>query len=609
MILQALDQYYERKVAHQSVSTDAAPSIAAAGFEHKEIPFVLALDASGALVQIDDTRSGEGRTKRARSFLVPQGAKKSVNIVANLLWGNTEYVLGIPDPKKLEERQAKGKEAEYRERLDAMHSAFVEAIRSTLGTITDDPGVAAVLTYLKHIDLDRLSKETAWAEIHDKNPNLTFRLTSDHNDTPVCTRPAVVEALRAGASSGATSGPGELNLCMVRGTQDRVERLHPAIKGVWGAQTSGANIVSFNLAAFNSYGKEQGANAPVGEQAAFNYTTALNYLLRRGSPNRIQVGDASTVFWSSGKSSFEESFAALFGADDKADPDNGAQAVRGLFKATETGAYVPDDRDIPFHVLGLAPNAARIAVRFWREGPVRDFALHIRRHFDDIKIARPAWEKPYLPLYRLLNSTALQNKGENVPPHLAGDTIRAILTGLPYPAMLLQAAIRRCRAEQQVDFPRAAIIKASLNRLIRHKQFKAKELAMSLDPSNIDPGYRLGRLFSTLERIQSAAQPGINATIRDRYYGAASGSPASVFPVLLRLKNHHLAKLDNPGFAMWFEKLLGEIIGGVEAFPSQLNLREQGLFAIGYYHQQQDFFAGKPKPASPSEPTDTQGEN
>lgn len=609
MILQALNRYYERASVHQLKATDATASIAPIGFEQKGIPFVLVVDASGELLQIDDTQTGEGKAKRARSFLVPQGTKKSVNVAANLLWGNAEYVLDIPDPKKLEDKQSKGKEAEYRKRLHEMHEAFAREITRRLGAVTDDPGVAAVLAYLKNINTERLSQERAWPEISGKNPNLTFRLASDTNDTPVFARPAVAMILRADTPLDTASAANGMGLCLVRGTRDTIERLHPAIKGVWGAQTSGANIVSFNLAAFNSYGKEQGANAPIGEQAAFNYTTALNHLLRRNSPNRIQVGDASTVFWASEKSPFEDSFAALFGAGDKDDPDRGAQALRGLFEATQTGVYLPADKDAHFYVLGLAPNAARIAVRFWQEGPVEDFALHIRRHFDDIAIARPDFEKPYLPLYRLLNSTALQNKGESVPPDLAGDTMRAILTGLPYPAMLLQAAIRRCRAEQQVNYPRAAAIKASVNRLIRHRQFNAKELAMSLDRNNMDPGYRLGRLFAALERIQSAAQPGINATIRDRYYGAGSSSPASVFPVLLRLKNHHLAKLGNPGLATWFEKLLGEIIDGLGDFPPQLSLREQGLFAIGYYHQQQDFFAGKSKSGPVTELNKSQGGN
>ena len=595
MILQALNDYYERKFSHQSKNSGADVSIAPRGFESKEIPFVIVLDESGKLVQIDDTRGGDGKKKQARVFLLPQGAKKSVNVAANLLWGNAEYVLGLADQKKLADNRSKGTEARYRSRLDEMHRAFVDLIREQLAAVADDAGIAAVLAFLRNVDFPRLSCEPAWLEIETANPNLTFRLASDRSDVPVCARPAVVDVLRESASKSlsevVTPGAG---FCLVRGVADRIERLHPAIKGVWGAQTSGANIVSFNLDAFNSYGKEQSYNAPVGEHAAFAYTTALNHLLRKGSPQRLQVGDASTVFWAADASRFADDFAAMFGtrAGDDNDPDRDAQAVGRLLRATQTGVYLEDDSDARFCVLGLAPNAARISVRFWQIGPVKDFALNIARHFRDIEIARPTYESGYLPLWRLLSSVALQGKSDNVPPDLAGDTMRAILAGLVYPDMLLQAAVRRCRVEREVGYPRAAIIKASINRLIRHRQFHARELDMSLDKSNTDPGYRLGRLFAALERIQAKAQPNINTTIRDRYYGAASSSPASVFPVLLRLKNHHLSKIEQTALAIWYEKLLGEIVDGIGDFPPQLSLREQGLFAIGYYHQQQDFFKG-----------------
>lgn len=593
MILQALNNYYERKGRHQHESVDAGVAIAPPGFENKEIPYVIVLDETGALVQIDDTATDVGKARRARSFLLPLGAKKSVNIAANLLWGNAEYVLGIPDQKKLQERQAKGKEAQYLARLSGMHQAFTDTIRDRLAKVLDDPGVTAVLRFLATMDPGQLSKDACWAEVSGKNPNLTFRLAGDGADMPVSSRPLVAAVLREASAAG-SSEVGEARFCMVAGEFDRMERLHPAIKGVWGAQTSGANIVSFNHPAFNSYGKEQGSNAPVSEHAAFAYTTALNHLLRKGSPQRLQVGDASTVFWVDGEQTdFENTFAALFGGGSKDDPDRGVEAVRNLLGATQTGVYSKDDGDTRFCVLGLAPNAARVAVRFWQVGPVREFAEHIAHHLTDIRIDRPSFAREHLPLWQLLNATAVQGKSENVPPDLAGDTMRAILAGLPYPAMLLQAAVRRCRAERAVTYPRAATIKASLTRMFRQRN--QKELTVSLDKSNADPGYRLGRLFAALERIQGVAQPGINATIRDRYYGAASSSPSSVFPVLLRLKNHHLAKLDG-GLATWYEKLLGEIVSGIESFPSHLSLQEQGLFAIGYYHQQQDFFTSKPKP-------------
>ncbi|MEO6967343.1 MAG: type I-C CRISPR-associated protein Cas8c/Csd1 [Rhodanobacteraceae bacterium] len=582
MILQALNDYYERK----KDSGELAPE----GFERKQIPFVLVLDESGALVQIDDTRSGAGKKKQARSFVIPQTVKKTSGVAANLLWDTAEYALGIDTrgrPKRVAEQRAA-----FMKRLDELKPVW------------NDTGLAAVRRYLTNLDLERLGQEPLWAEIHESNPLVSFRLSSDGSDTLICQRPAVVAALQSLPSDDQANE----GFCLARGETDTIARLHPAIKGVWNAQTSGANIVSFNLAAFNSYGKDRGANAPVGERAAFTYTTALNHLLRKGSSQRLQVGDASTVFWATEKSGFENDFAAMFGAGDKDDPDRNTQTVRNLLKATETGVYLEDDAETRFCVLGLAPNAARIAVRFWQVGLVKDFALHIRQHFDDIEIVRPGFEKPYPSLFRLLNSIALQNKSENVPPDLAGDTMRSILTGLPYPAMLLQAAVRRCRAEQNVNFPRAAILKASLNRLVRSHRLNAKELLMSLDRSNTDPGYRLGRLFSSLERIQSAAQPGINATIRDRYYGAASSSPSGVFPVLLRLKNHHLSKLDNPRLATWFEKLLGEIFEGIDGFPPHLSLSEQGLFAVGYYHQQQDFFKGKPKDTSDPSSSDSNGE-
>lgn len=600
MILQALNEYYMRKDAHQSATADAGAPLAPEGFENKEIPFVIVLDASGALVQIEDTRSGEGKKKTAHSFLVPQAAKKSVNVAANLLWGNAEYVLGIPDRKKLEDNRSKGMETRYLGRLAEMHRAFIELVRTRLAGITHDPGVAAVLAFLADIDVDRLAEESAWPQIADKNPNVTFRLAGDASDMPVSSRPGVVALLRNSKPGEGTDASSGEAFCLVAGENDRIERLHPAIKGVWGAQTSGANIVSFNLDAFNSYGKQQGGNAPVGERASFAYTTALNHLLRKGSPQRLQVGDASTVSWAAEAIGFENDFAALFSGGGKDDPDRGVQAVRNLLEATKTGAYTPDDKSTRFFVLGLAPNAARIAVRFWHAGPVSEFAEHIAQYFADIRIGRPAYESEYLPLWRLLGSTALQGKTENVPPDLAGDTMRAVLTGLPYPAMLLQAAVRRCRAERSVTYPRAAVIKASLNRLFRQRN--AKEITVSLDKSNTDPGYRLGRLFSALERIQAAAQHGINATIRDRYYGAASSSPSSVFPVLLRLKNHHLAKIEG-GLATWYEKLLGEIISGLAAFPPHLTLLEQGLFAIGYYHQQQEFFSSKSKSTDESAAT------
>ncbi len=571
MILTALYEYYQRK-----------PELPRAGLEWKEIPFLITLRPDGTFLQIEDTREGEGRSQRGRSYLVPQAVKKSVNIAANLLWGNVEYALGMPDKRKLEERRKKGQEAEYISRLAEMHAAFCGAIESLPAAKKKHPDVAPVLGFLARENLHAIILDALWPQVEASGANLSFKVAGV--ELPVCSMPAVTETVVAEPQSRAPT-----QICLITGTSDEVQRLHPPLKGVWGAQTSGANIVSFNLRAFTSYGKEQGANAPVGKHAAFAYTTALNHLLASGQ--RIQVGDASTVFWAAKANPMESLLAQLFEEPPRDDPDTGARAVRDLFEAPRSGAgYIDVNDPTRFYVLGLAPNAARVAVRFWHVGTVGDLARHIRQHFQDIRIVHGPHEPEFLSLLRLLASTAVQGKVDNVPPNLGGAVMTAILAGTPYPDAMLQAAIRRVRAEREVGYARASVLKACLNRIARLSgQSRPSELGMQLD-ENPNVGYRLGRLFAVLEKIQEEASRGINATIRDRYYGAASSTPASVFATLMRLKNHHIAKLENRGRAVNLERLIGGILVAVDQFPAHLNLSDQGRFAIGYYHQRHDLF-------------------
>lgn len=573
MILQALDEYYARK------SADPQSGLAPEGFEPKAIPFAVVIDRDGQFVQLADRREGAGKKREARAQLVPQSVKRAYGVAANLLWDNAEYVLGI---------DTRGKP----ERVAEQHAAFIQRIRDAFDDEPADFGVQAVLAFLtrcREEGVARMATDPAWAEILDTNPLMSFQLVEDCE--LICQRRPVLAALLAG-DCGVPDGR-----CLVSGKPDVIERLHPAIRNVWGAQAVGANIVSINnknesgnnggpTPAFASYGKQQGYNAPVGKRAAFAYTTALNHLLARGSRQRLQVGDASAVFWAEKASgAMAEQVFLDFLDPPRDDPDRGTEAVASLYAAVNNGVALTADDGQRFYVLGLAPNAARISVRFWHVATVGELGQAICRHLRDIEIDRPDFDVPHLSLFRLLASTALQGKADNIPPNLGGELVRAILKGLPYPETLMQGVMRRLRAEQEVSYPRAALLKAYL---IRNRQ--DKEIHVSLNPENSDPGYRLGRLFAALERAQELAQGNLNAGIRERYYGAFSTTPVTVLPLLMKLKNHHLAKIESRGAAVNLEKTLGEIMDGMHDIPARLPLAGQARFAVGYYQQRQAFF-------------------
>ena len=583
MILQALYDYYLRRQA----DVDPARRLPAFGLELKEIGFILEVDDGGQLHAIIDTRQMSGKKKIGTSFLVPKGVKTS-GIAANLLWDNAEYVLALPDAKKMDLARSKGGADEYMARLVEMQQAFRDRISTLPERAQSDAGLRGVLAFLDANPAEQVGRFEVHAEIAASNPVLTFRLIDD--TALVCQRPGIAPHLVAAAPGGEATeeGDGSNAMCLFTGDTLPVERLHTAIKGVWGAQTSGANIVSFNLDAFNSYGKSQGANAPVSQAAAFAYTTALNALLVRDSDQRVQIGDASTVFWAQKPDALEHELAALLGGGDN--PDAHTQQVKALFDSVHSGGFTGARGDNAFYVLGLAPNAARISVRFWHAAPLHVIAERIAAWLDDLSLVRGPNDPEFPSLFRLLTAVALQGKADNIPPSLGGDLIRSIFTGAPYPSTWLNAAVQRCRAEQQVTYMRAAAIKAYLNRSHTTSDSQPREIQPMLDIESPSKAYRLGRLFATLEKIQEEASPGLNATIRERYYGAASSTPVAVFTTLMRLKNHHLAKIQSKGRAVNFEKLLAEIMSGISDFPVHMNLPDQGRFAIGYYHQRQDFF-------------------
>ena len=578
MILQALKEYYDRKVS------DAESDIAPEGFERKPIPFLIVIDRDGKFINLEDTRERIGNRSIAKTFLVPRSKPRTGSLsyeTTFLLWDHAGYVLQHPDDNKAKNQ----------------HTTWLRSLKELPTELNNDEGVTAILKFYDSGGVDDVKSHKTWNECTKVlSCNMTFKLAGEILPIPCCH--AVQEYVKqvSKSSSDITDESIEDKVicrCLVTGEVSEIVRVHSDTR----ISKDSKKLVSFQKnSGFDSYGKEQGYNAPVGRSTEFAYTTALNTLLK--SSPRILVGDAVTFCWSEKSSDLENQIADFFSDPPKDDPDRGVRAVESLFKSIKGGAFIVDENGKNrFYVLGLSPNAARIAVRFWIVGTVAGMAVKIKQHFDDLRIVHGPKDKDVFSLFRLLVSTAAQGKADNITPNLAGDTIRSILEGLPYPKTLLSAAVRRNRAEQEVTYYRAALVKACINRSTRFKDTSIKEeLKMSLDENNTNIGYRLGRLFATLEKIQQEANSGINTTIRDRFYGAASGTPVAVFGNLMRLKNHHLAKLESAGRRVFFEKRLGQIIDGVEAeiaFPTHLSLEDQGRFAIGYYHQMQDFFIKK----------------
>ena len=599
MILQALCEYYHRKASNPE------NGVAPEGFSYEQIPFLVEIDEKGEFINVQDTRSLNGKKLLGRKFLVPKAVSRTAGINANLLWDKADYSLGIPDGSKLAEILKKAekrkqstddvkKENEkiYQATIKR-HAAFIEKMEKSC--IAKENDVKAVLTFLENDPLEKIksklgSENEIWKIMNSENPNVSFIILD--KSTPICS--SHKDALSKTSDSTVSD---KIGICLVTGENSSIERIHPKIKNVINAQPAGASIVSFDKDSFTSYGKNQNFNAPISESATFAYTEALNMLLDKNSKNKMRVGDMTMVFWSEKNNLFENLFSA-FWTFSKDNPDADIEAVRKLYNSINTGVYI-EDSSTRFYILGLSPNAARLSIRYWQIGTIDDISNKLKQHFDDIDIVKSAKDKGQCALMAMLAS--LVRKLDDLPPNLCGDMTKAILQGLPYPQMLLQLCLRRIRTDFEAypsnERMRVALLKAFLNRKQRiYKKTTDKEITMSLDTTNKNTGYLLGRLFATLEKLQEEAQGGnLNSTIKDRYYGAASSTPCTVFPQLFKLKNFHLAKLSNPGRKTNFEKLIGEITDGIsaEGIPAHLSLDNQARFAIGYYHQRQDLFKSK----------------
>lgn len=578
MILHALNSYYERML------NDPNSGMPAFGTSIENISFALVLGEDGSLRGIDDLRIQEGKKLIPRKLPVPAAEKKASGIKPNFLWDSTGYVL------------SRGNK-DNQDRTDKCHAAFFQLLK--VHCTEDDPSLKAVLAFLESGKSVEISERDDWNDIC--GTNVVFRL--DGEPGFIHERPAARRAWENCITSRATEDTGQ---CLVSGLEKQpIARLHPPIK--WPSQATGVSIVSFNLTAFKSYGKDQSFNAPVSEKAAAAYTSALNALIARGSHQKIAIGDTTYVFWAACNNSMEEYFAVLFDPPAEIsetaathDDKETTSKIHGLLKAIRDGRkaidILPDlDDDVQFYILGLAQNVARLSIRFWEANSLGVLLERVGSHYECLNIVRQFDSEPeFPPLWRLLCQTATLGKSENVSPVLAGGMARAILTGAHYPSNLLPAVLDRIRAEHTVTYFRAALLKAYL---VRNK---SKEVPVSLDPSRKDRPYLLGRLFAALEKAQEEAIAS-NITIKDRYLASAAATPSLVFQMLLKGSVHHISKLkrdgEKRGRGIFFEKMIQDICDGFDNYPKTQPPEDQSMFMIGYYHQRKALFTSKTQEA------------
>lgn len=555
MILQALYEYYNR-----------SGDLPKKGTELKEIGYLIVINHDGDFIRLESRMIDK---KRASQFMVAQTVQRSGRkFIGNYLWDNCEYVTGYSDKNS--------------EKAKLCKSAFEERVKELREKAPFNNSVQAIYNfYQKHPCVyDTLKDDILWKEMSTSTKNISFLLQG--HTTIAATEDDIISV------SGNQAEMMDLNTCLVTGLKGKTARIHAKVPLQGNAFTS---LVSFKDGkGYDSYGKEQGGNAPISEEAEFAYTTALNHLLRADSRNKFLIGNRTFLFWASkdneaGKQA-EESIFSMFGFNEQEDdPNRNIEQVRKTFNAIYSGS-LNTSLDDKFYILGLAPNSARIAVTYWSELPLKQFAALIMRHFDDMEIVDTRKErKPYTSLRSILSAVTLGGKSSEATPNLPEAVVKSIFQGFPYPYTLFSGCIRRIRSEQSINITRASIIKAYLNRQNKDQQQK---IEVMLDKDNTNQGYLCGRLFAVLNRIQEKANK--QHTIRERYMNSASSTPAAVFPTILNLSNHHLEKLESG--AVFFEKLKQEIISKIDAdgFKAQLDLQDQGRFFVGYYHQMQSFY-------------------
>jgi CRISPR-associated protein Csd1 len=601
MIFKSLVEYYERLAAQGKVP--------AFGLTQEKIGYCVLLDRDGKLQDIVSLSNPSDKKSKWTMLTVPASFKRpGIAPLPFFLWDKTAFVLGVEHKKDSDVPTLNARS----------HRVFKALHLERLADATDE-GLVALRKFIEEWIPDQWQQCEPVVKHGSAifGANIVFRLDGEHEY--IHERAAAQELIKR--YSAIDDSP--LGQCLVSGETRPIARLHPAIKGVWGAQSAGASLVSFNLDAFDSYGKDRGANAPISVHAAFAYTTVLNYLLLRDPHHRqcVQIGDASVVFWAEAKNQEQQKAAEDFFSDAFEPPYSDPVAIAKLKSALDAvseGRALSDlnallDPSSRIFVLGLSPNASRLSVRFWFTERLDVFTKRLADHYNDLLVEPTPWKTPPNQ-WRLMSSIAAQDKTENISSWLAGSLARSILSGQGYPHALSSSVITRIRSDGRVTGMRVAICKAALSRNHRlNPKDNPTEVPVSFDPEKREPGYLFGRLFAVLENIQEVALGEVNSSIKDRYYASASAVPQRVFPLLLKGVVHHISrgrKGKKRNLILSLERRMREIVLLINSnFPRSLSVEQQSWFALGYYHQYQECFSSSTKKAEAEDITDEDTEN
>jgi len=618
VILQSLCQHYD------VLADDERSGISRQGYSKAKVSFALVISQEGVLTNIIDLRT-DGKKPQPKMMEVPLQKSRANAITPYFVCDNAKYLFGVEkvkvDPKKKESIDR----SHFFSVLEETEKALIgiskrslecfkqfRALHHLLLDKTDDPGVQSFLQFLDTWNPELTLKHPKIVEYkEDIFDSGVFVIEVD--GTFLHKNPRVQLVWDEMNSSQTPDEKSVVAPCLVSGRVEKIAKTHQKIKGVTNAQSAGASLISFNEDAFCSYGKEQSFNAPISESSMFKYTTVLNYLLDPVNRNRLLIGDTTTVFWADSHNDVCEDLASFFfdpreeqpaGKENLLPPARVAdkkilQLVGDILAKVRTGQLL-QERDLGidpektnFFILGLSPNNARLAVRYWYQDSFGNFITRVARHHLDMEIVRDDAGPHYISVYRLLKETIPQSSTDkSASPLLGGLLMRAILGNAPYPVQMYNAILCRVNVERSINYVRAGFIKAYLVRLARSGLTNIDKdlITVSLNEESVNVPYRLGRLFAVLEKVQSETNKEMKSTINSKYFSSASTTPAVVFPVLLKLAQHHIAKSD---WGFKSNQAIEDILMGIDEFPAFLTLEEQGMFMIGYYHQRKAFFKKK----------------